>query len=89
VVYDVPGLRDAVRDGETGLVVAATPESLAGGMDRIMADAELRERLTAEARRWSATFSFQAAADALRAAIVAEVEADRPGTGTSAWRPGR
>jgi glycosyltransferase involved in cell wall biosynthesis len=89
VVYDVPGLRDAVRDGETGLVVGATPEALADGMIRITADAGLRERLTAEARRWSATFSFQAAAEALRSAIVAEVEAARPGHGSSTSYPKR
>ena len=81
VVYDVPGLRDSVRDGETGLVVAATPEAMAEGMARLTADSTLHAQLSAEALRWSSTFSFQAAADALRSAIAAEVGAARAGWG--------
>ena len=89
VVYDVSGLRDAVRDGETGLVVQPTPEALAEGMARLIGDPALRARLTTEARRWSSTFSFQAAADLLRAAVAAEVDAANRGRGTPASHPGR
>ena len=89
VVYDVPGLRDAVRDGETGLVVAATPRAMADGMARLTDDTALHARLAAEAKRWSSTFSFQAAAEALRAAIAAEVGAAGRDPGTAASRPGR
>jgi glycosyltransferase involved in cell wall biosynthesis len=74
VVYDVPGLRDAVRDGETGFVVQPTPESLAEGMVRIVSTPALYARLAAESQRWSSTFSFDAAADELRAVVLEVVQ---------------
>jgi glycosyltransferase involved in cell wall biosynthesis len=75
VVYDVPGLRDAVRNGETGFVVPPTPESLAHGMERLTDNRDLYEQLRQAARQWSATFSFDAAADELRMAALAAVVA--------------
>ena len=89
VVYDVQGLRDSVRDGETGLVVAATPGAMADGMARLTDDPALHARLAAEAKRWSSTFSFQAATEALRKAIADEVGRAGPGLGTPASHPGR
>jgi len=80
VVYDVPGLRDAVRDGETGFVVAPTPESLAGGMERTTADPDLYARLAQAARLWSSTFSFDTAATELRVAVSAAVLASTHGS---------
>src|SRR5205823_5517706 len=58
VVYDVPGLRDSVREGATGLVVPPTPQGLVDGMVRLTSQPDLYARLAAEARRWSSTFSF-------------------------------
>ena len=69
IVYDVPGLRDSVQDGSTGLVVAPTPADLAQAMIRLIADPGLHARLAANGRRWSATFSFDDAADFVRAAL--------------------
>lgn len=40
--YDVPGLRDAVVDGKTGLLVPAVVQELADAISRLVADAELR-----------------------------------------------
>jgi glycosyltransferase involved in cell wall biosynthesis len=74
VVYDVPGLRDAVRNGETGFVVPPTPWSLADGMERITANPALYEPLARAARLWSSTFSFDAAAHDVRQAIVSAIE---------------
>ena len=62
IVYDVPGLRDSVRDGHTGLVVEARPEALAEAMVRLASDPALRARLAEEALSWSRAFSFDAAA---------------------------
>ena len=84
VVYDVPGLRDAVRSGETGLVVAPSPEGMARGMAELIADPSRYERIASEARRWSATFSFDAAADAMRAVITATVAGAPRKSGTPA-----
>ncbi len=69
IVYDVPGLRDSVRDKSTGLVVAPTPADLSEAMMRLTSDPELYARLAAEGRRWSATFSFDDAADLVGAAL--------------------
>ncbi len=70
VVYDVPGLRDSVRNGKTGFVVEPTPRSLADGMARLVQDPELYERCAAEGRRWTSTFSFQSAAAMARSCMV-------------------
>jgi glycosyltransferase involved in cell wall biosynthesis len=62
VVYDVPGLRDAVRDEATGLVVPPGPANLARAMFRLIADPVLYDRLSLEAQIWSRTFTFDRAA---------------------------
>jgi glycosyltransferase involved in cell wall biosynthesis len=71
VVYDVPGLRDAVRNNQTGFVVPPTPKGLAEGMERITADSNLYKRLASAALRWSSTLSFDTAAKEFREAVVA------------------
>jgi glycosyltransferase involved in cell wall biosynthesis len=62
IVYDVPGLRDSVRNESTGLVVSPRPERLADAMIRLIYDHALYNRLAKEARIWSKTFSFDEAA---------------------------
>jgi glycosyltransferase involved in cell wall biosynthesis len=62
IVYDVPGLRDAVRDELTGLVVRPEPRRLADAMIRLTKDPVLYARLAAESQRWSRAFSFDEAA---------------------------
>src|ERR1700737_2044769 len=57
VVYDVPGLRDAVRNEETGLVVRPAPKFLADAMLRLCRDPQLYRRLTKGAVEWSTQFS--------------------------------
>lgn len=52
VATDVPGCREAVIDGETGLLVPARdPAALATALRRLAGDADLRRRLGAAARR--------------------------------------
>ena len=46
----LPGASDIVKDGETGVLTAATPESYSEGLRRLMADAALRRRLGESAR---------------------------------------
>jgi glycosyltransferase involved in cell wall biosynthesis len=69
VVYNVPGLRDAVRHAQTGLVVDPTPEAMATGMMTLWKDRLLREQLGKQARAWSRSFSFDAATATIRAAL--------------------
>jgi glycosyltransferase involved in cell wall biosynthesis len=47
VATDVPGIRDVVKDGVTGLLVpVASPVQLAGAIQRLCEDSGLRNRLT-------------------------------------------
>ncbi|MEM8752435.1 MAG: glycosyltransferase [Pseudomonadota bacterium] len=51
VAARAPGLFEAIRDGESGLVVPpADPEALAAALERLAEDAPLRDRLGAAAR---------------------------------------
>jgi len=73
VAERVPGLRDSVREGETGLLAPTLrPEDLARGIVRILSDAALRERLAEGALAWSERFRWDAVtaslAECLRAA---------------------
>jgi len=67
VASAVGGLRDAVDDEVTGLLVP--PNDLRGALERLLDDADLRARLGAAAREKAVReFSFDSAADALVAA---------------------
>ena len=46
----LPGVRDIVRDGETGFVTGPSPASYAEGLSRMMADPSLRRSLGERAR---------------------------------------
>jgi glycosyltransferase involved in cell wall biosynthesis len=51
VVSDVGGLREVVRDGETGLVVSSRdPEAVARALETLLCDPELRARMGAAGR---------------------------------------
>lgn len=70
VAFDVPGLRDAIRDGETGILVREeTAPALAAAIRRVLEDAPLRERLAQGAIEWAGRFTWDAAADAVSEAI--------------------
>lgn len=71
IVSDVTGLRDSVRDGETGIVVSANPsaEELAEAMIRLASDSDLRERLSAGAIAWASRFDWDTAFDRFRAQL--------------------
>jgi glycosyltransferase involved in cell wall biosynthesis len=75
VVYDVPGLRDSVRNESTGLVVPPHPSSLFEAMVRVTSDRGLYDRLVAEGQRWSRTFSFDEAARLVRLMLEGSVAA--------------
>lgn len=64
VAYDVPGLRDAVIDGKTGLLASSgNIEALAGAAVRILTDASLRIKLSEEALAYSKSFNWDKVAD--------------------------
>ena len=59
VSTDVPGLRDSVRDGETGLLVPyGDAGALAAAVVRVFTDRALHERFVARGLEWAARFSW-------------------------------
>jgi len=59
VVYDVDGLRDSVKNGKTGRVVAEnSPEALATAMSGLLGDHALYERLRTGGWHWSKEVTF-------------------------------
>jgi hypothetical protein len=77
VAYDVEGLRDAVRDGETGWLVK-DGEQLADVVDRALeelGDAGRRQEVAAACRRWAARLDWGRSTDRMAALIRASVDA--------------
>jgi glycosyltransferase involved in cell wall biosynthesis len=63
VASDAPGLRDSVRDGETGLLVRhGSVQELTEALRRILGDDDLRGRLSRGASAFASSFSWDAAA---------------------------
>lgn len=64
IAADVPGLRDAVREGETGLLFPhGDIGALSACMLRLLEDGALRRHLGEGAVRWAATFDWEDAAE--------------------------
>jgi glycosyltransferase involved in cell wall biosynthesis len=60
VASDSPGLRESVRDGETGILVPhGDLGALAEKIAQLLGDAALREKMGAAARAWAAQFSWE------------------------------
>ncbi len=63
IASDVPGLRDAVKDGETGLLYRhGDVEDLAGKIRKLLDDTALRAGLSANAVAWAGQFNWEDAA---------------------------
>jgi glycosyltransferase involved in cell wall biosynthesis len=69
VAYDVPGLRDSVRHGETGLITNESPAALAGGIVKMLQDTSLYERLRKAGWKWSKQITFEQSYNDLKSAI--------------------
>ena len=64
VASNSPGIRESVRDGETGyLVPHGDTAAMASAMRRLAADASLVSRLGAQARTFAESFTWERAAD--------------------------
>jgi glycosyltransferase involved in cell wall biosynthesis len=62
IAPDIAGVRDVVIDGETGLLVDHSAESIRGAVQRILGDPELRDGLIAGARAQSGQYEWAAVA---------------------------
>jgi glycosyltransferase involved in cell wall biosynthesis len=64
IASDVPGLRDAVKNGETGLLYTHGDENdLATRIRMLLNDPEQRDRMTASAIAWAGEFNWEDAAE--------------------------
>jgi glycosyltransferase involved in cell wall biosynthesis len=73
VAYNVPGLRDSVKNGYTGILVDNSPDSLANATISLFRDKEHLDKLSYNALRSSRTFSWDKTADALEKIILREI----------------
>lgn len=69
VAYDIPGLRDAVVDGVTGVLAPPDPASLGAAASRVLSDPELWGRLSRAAQRRAAEYSWDRCAQDILAAL--------------------
>ena len=65
IAYDVAGLRDAVVDGVTGVLVPPSSQALAAAACQVISDPPLWRRLSASARERAVTFSWDRCAQDL------------------------
>lgn len=79
VASDSPGLRDAVADGRTGILVPhGDVEALSGAIFRILRDPQARERMGAAARKFSEGFTWERSARTMEAFLQARVAGAHP-----------
>ncbi len=62
VGYNIPGLRDSIKDGYNGLLVEPDPSSMAQGLNTLLSDKEMRTEMSANALEWSQRFSWERSA---------------------------
>jgi glycosyltransferase involved in cell wall biosynthesis len=62
IATNVPGLKDSVVHEETGILVASNPDALGQQIIRVLADHDLRKKLSNGARAWAAKFSWETSA---------------------------
>jgi glycosyltransferase involved in cell wall biosynthesis len=75
VAFDVPGLRDSVRDGRTGWLVPAG-EGLADGLSKALAALSVpdyRKEMARQCRQWAGRFSWEASASRLAEVLLSEI----------------
>ena len=82
VAYDVDGLRDSVRDGQTGWLVKAGEriEDVTERALKELADPARRAEMAAACRRWASQFDWDTCAAQTAALISAELRGQTPAT---------
>ena len=75
LAYDVPGLRDSVRDGLTGWLVPSGQDLTAALIKALdeLADPARQRSYADQSRRWAQRFSWDASAERLARVLLAEV----------------
>jgi glycosyltransferase involved in cell wall biosynthesis len=65
IAYDVPGLRDSIVDGKTGLLIKNEPDTktLGRAVVELLKNDKLRKKLGENALKWSKNFSWDKSAE--------------------------
>jgi glycosyltransferase involved in cell wall biosynthesis len=80
ISYDVPGLRDSIRDGYNGILVRnGDIDSLAMKIHIVISDNDLISKLSANGREWASRFTWDRAADDTRRIMEEVCGQDRRG----------
>lgn len=69
VAYDIPGLRDSVVPGRTGLLTACTPSAMAAAVERLVCDRVLYDRMRKAAWERALHLSCQGTPNAFELAL--------------------
>ncbi len=79
VASDSPGLRDAVLNGETGVLVPhGDVDSLAGALKKLVGDQKTRRGMGYAARAYAESYSWEDSAERMEAYLEARVAGDHP-----------
>ncbi|HEC92821.1 MAG TPA: glycosyltransferase family 1 protein, partial [Candidatus Atribacteria bacterium] len=63
VGYDIPGLRDSIKNNYNGILVTPRPESLADVLIKILENLSFRKKLSQNAIEWAKQFSWDRSAE--------------------------
>ena len=76
IAYDVPGLRDSIKDRETGFLIRPPGdiEKLADGIVEVLTDSELRQELSRNAVKWASSFGWDRSAEEFMAILQSSVQ---------------
>jgi len=78
IASDVPGLRDSIKDDNTGLLVPyGKDQEFAQSILRLIKDENLRKELSEEAIRWSRTFTWERSSTELYSLLDQKVKASK------------
>lgn len=72
VVYDIPGTRDSVVDGFTGIRCAPSPSALAASLIALVGDARRYDAMCGAAQTFARTLTWDATVDAAEAVLSRE-----------------
>ena len=74
VAYDVPGLRDAVKNNSTGVLVRPSPAEAAVSIVNVLRDGDRYDRLKRDAQLWGAQCSWDKTAATLLSLLTETVQ---------------
>lgn len=57
--YDVNGLRDSIKSGETGILTPMRPDVLADATMKVLEDKKLLSEMSRNAQEWAYTFNWE------------------------------